>query len=134
MRKIFLAVVLISAASSALAQVHPKSPISPIGSQPITGATVASVDPSVMESLLETQTKIEIPKDLESIEGTVTLDALIDPTGHVMQLKAISGPAILYQAVIESVRQWTYRPYTINGRPVQVSTRIIVQIKKSQTD
>ncbi len=130
MRKIFLAVALISAASSALAQLHPKSPMPPIGPQPNNGAMVASVDPSLMESMILTRTDVVVPKDLESIEGTVTLTALIDPTGHVMQLKAISGPAILYQAVIDSVRQWTYRPFTMNGRPVQVSTQIIVPIKK----
>ena len=91
---------------------------------------VVSVDPSIMENLLQTQTKIDIPKDLQDIEGTITLDALIDETGHIMQLKISPAPHSLSAYVIEAVQQWTYRPFTMNGRPVQVSTRIIVQIKK----
>lgn len=130
MRNFTLSLILISAASSALAQLHPKSPMPPIGAQPTSGSMVASVDPSVMETMILTRTDVVVPKDLEYIEGTVILTALIDPTGHVIQLKAISGPAILYQSVIAAVQQWSYRPFTMNGRPVQVSTQIIVQIKK----
>lgn len=60
------------------------------------------------------------------IEGEVQLDAVISKTGEVEQLKVISGPAALQQSSLDAVRQWTYKPFLLDGEPVDVETTINV--------
>jgi TonB family protein len=60
------------------------------------------------------------------IQGSVALDAIISKTGEVDRLKVISGPRQLQQSAIDAVRQWTYKPFLLNGEPVEVKTTISV--------
>jgi protein TonB len=61
------------------------------------------------------------------IQGDVILQATISKTGTVENLRAISGHPILIQAALDAVRQWKYKPYVLNGEPVEVETTIKVQ-------
>ena len=58
--------------------------------------------------------------------GTVVLHALISKTGTIEDLKVVSGNAMLQSAALDAVRQWRYRPYMLNGDPVEVDTTINV--------
>ncbi len=58
------------------------------------------------------------------IQGTVVLHAIIGKDGTIQQLQYISGPAMLTQAAMSAVREWRYRPYLLNGQPVEVDTTI----------
>jgi protein TonB len=58
--------------------------------------------------------------------GTVVLQATISKTGAIENLHVISGPAMLQQAAMDAVRQWRYRPYLLNGEPVEVETTVNV--------
>lgn len=60
------------------------------------------------------------------IQGKVTLDAVIGTDGAVESLRVISGPQELQQSSLDAVRQWTYKPYLLNGDPVEVETTINV--------
>jgi TonB family protein len=60
------------------------------------------------------------------MEGTVSLDAVIDKEGHMKMLHVISGPAMLQQSSMDAVKQWVYKPYLLNGEPVEVKTEIHV--------
>jgi len=60
------------------------------------------------------------------IQGKVQLEAVIGKTGEVEQLKVISGPKELQQSALDAVRQWTYKPFLLNGEPVEVKTTINV--------
>lgn len=60
------------------------------------------------------------------LEGAVVFDALISKTGTVENLKVVSGPQVLASSAMDAVRQWTYRPYLLNGQPVEVRTTITV--------
>lgn len=60
--------------------------------------------------------------------GTVVLHAIIGRDGHVHSLRPMSVPAnadFVVSAII-AVRQWTYRPYLLNGVPTEVDTTITV--------
>jgi len=59
-------------------------------------------------------------------EGTVILQATISASGTIDNLRAVSGPPILQQAAMDAVRNWRYRPYLLNGQPVEVETTINV--------
>jgi protein TonB len=60
------------------------------------------------------------------IQGAVVLQAIIGKDGSIENLRVVSGHPMLAPAAIEAVRQWRYRPYTLNGEPVQVETEITV--------
>jgi TonB family protein len=60
------------------------------------------------------------------VTGSVVLHAIISKEGTVERLEAISGPDMLKQAAIDAVRQWTYKPYLLNGEPTEVDTTITV--------
>jgi protein TonB len=65
------------------------------------------------------------------IEGTVVLMAVIDKDGSVKDVRIESGLPILAQAAIDAVRQWRYKPYMIDGEPVEVDSRITINFTLS---
>jgi bla regulator protein blaR1 len=58
------------------------------------------------------------------IQGKVVLDAVIGTDGHVENLRVLSGPPELQQSALDAVRQWTYKPYLLNGDPIEVETTV----------
>ena len=65
------------------------------------------------------------------IQGTVQLTALIGLDGTVLYLRADAGPSELIPVTLEAVRQWQYKPTTLNGKPCYVETRIDVNFTLS---
>ena len=84
-----------------------------------------AISAGVAEGMLKTRIDPIYPGDLH-VFGTVVLDATINSKGRVEALRVIGGPALLYQASLDAVRQWTYRPYVLNGVPVEVETTVSV--------
>jgi protein TonB len=60
------------------------------------------------------------------IEGTVRLEAVISRDGTILNLRAVSGHPLLIPAALAAVRQWVFRPTSLNGEPVEVATEIEV--------
>jgi periplasmic protein TonB len=60
------------------------------------------------------------------VAGTVVLLATISKNGSIENLRVASGPAMLQQAAIDAVKTWRYRPYLLNGQPVEVETTVNV--------
>jgi len=65
------------------------------------------------------------------IQGVVILQALISKTGDIENLQLISGHPMLAPAAIEAVKQWKYKPYLLNGEPVEVETQVQVNFTLS---
>lgn len=59
--------------------------------------------------------------------GTVVLQATISRSGMIENLRVVSGPPLLQQAALDAVKQWRYRPYLLNGDPVEVETTVNVE-------
>lgn len=60
------------------------------------------------------------------LQGTVVIKAMISREGMVEHPQVISGQAFLAVAAMDAVKEWRYRPYYLNGQPVEVETEIIV--------
>jgi protein TonB len=60
------------------------------------------------------------------VQGTVVLQAVIDKQGNITDLRVIGGPTLLQGSAMEAVKTWRYRPYVLNGEPVEVETQINV--------
>jgi len=61
-----------------------------------------------------------------SVQGSVLLQALIAADGVVEDMRVLSGPTILVTAAREAVRQWRFKPYLLNGKPVETQARVTV--------
>jgi protein TonB len=66
------------------------------------------------------------------IEGTVVLLAVIGKDGIVQDVRVQSGLSVLAQAAMEAVKQWRYRPYFLNGEPVEVDSQITINFNLSK--
>jgi TonB family protein len=58
------------------------------------------------------------------IQGKVVLSVVISKAGNVAYVRVLSGPQELQQSAIDAVRQWTYKPYLLNGDAVEVKTTV----------
>jgi len=63
------------------------------------------------------------------VEGQVTIEALIDTNGKLTNMMVISGPPLLQQAAIDSLRTWKYQPGYLNEKPIPTKTSITVNFR-----
>jgi TonB family protein len=89
------------------------------------------VPSAVMSANLLSSRVAVYPEDARAmrIEGAVEIEAVISPTGAVQYAHAISGDPRLRAAAEEAVMKWRYKPYTINGTPVQAVTQVRVNFR-----
>jgi TonB family protein len=64
------------------------------------------------------------------VEGAVVIDARVDETGRVVQMRVVSGHALLHQAAQESLRHWRYEPGTLNGQPTAMHVYVTIQFRR----
>ena len=85
-----------------------------------------AVSAEVAQGMLSKRTPLAYPAEAKAqgISGTVELKALIGTDGKIVNLQVISGPPALQEAALNAVKDWEYKPYTVNGEPVQVMTTI----------
>jgi protein TonB len=60
------------------------------------------------------------------IQGSVIVKAVISREGTIELAQVVSGQGLLAPAALAAIRQWRYRPYLLNGDPVEVETQITV--------
>jgi periplasmic protein TonB len=66
------------------------------------------------------------------VQGPVVLAAVIGKDGTIQNLHVLSTASpLLNQAAIDAVKEWRYRPYILNGEPVEVDTQITVNFTLS---
>ena len=63
------------------------------------------------------------------LQGSVQLQATISKDGNVSKLKTLAGDPLLARAAMDAVKQWGYKPYYLNGQPVEMQTLITVNFK-----
>jgi TonB family protein len=119
--------------SASSAEVSPVVNIAPANSE--AGASSRSITSTAKpikllkaDGLLVKKVQPEYPLEakLVRLEGTVVLRTVIDKTGEVFSVNALSGPPVLESAAVEAVKQWQYRPYSMNGQAVDVETTVEV--------
>ncbi len=66
------------------------------------------------------------------VEGEVVLAAIISKTGEIENLALISGHPMLVPSAMAAVKQWRYRPFLLNGEPVEVDTTITLTFELSR--
>ena len=98
---------------------------------PTPAPQVIRVSQGVMEGLILKRVQPHYPAQAMQmrIQGPVQLQATISKAGDITNLKVVSGDGILARAAQEAVKQWKYKPYYLNGDPVEIQTQILVNFK-----
>jgi TonB family protein len=65
----------------------------------------------------------------QHVSGNVQIDALIDADGNVGAMKVLSGPALLRDAAIQSLKQWKYQPAELDGKPTSMHLTVTLQFR-----
>jgi TonB family protein len=90
--------------------------------------TRVRISQGVSQRLLVEKIPPQYPADArrKRIEGTVLMRATINNSGDVTAVDLISGHPLLAPAAIDAVERWKYKPYLLNGKPVEVETQVQV--------
>jgi protein TonB len=102
--------------------VRPSQPAQAISTSPLDDNT-AIVPPRLIKAV-----RAVAPGDaLRSfVTGNVTLDALIDKSGHVQSMKVLSGPPSFHKAALEALKQYRYEPARQHGQPISAHLTVTV--------
>ncbi|MGH9519801.1 MAG: TonB family protein, partial [Terriglobales bacterium] len=97
-------------------------------STPAKSPSTVHVSPKTMVGNLLYKIQPKYPADAKKarIQGTVVLNAEIGGNGRVKNLTVASGPKELRKSSLDAVRQWRYKPFLLNGSPVEVETTVTV--------
>jgi protein TonB len=86
---------------------------------------------TVTDPKLISSTRVAYPATAKqtNVQGTVTVSANIDENGKVVSAKALSGPLLLREAALDSVKQWKYSPGLIDGKPTSSVVTVNVDFR-----
>ena len=85
------------------------------------------VSEKVMQNLLIKKVQPNYPEEArrKHVQGTVVMKAVIGHEGEVQELTLVSGDPLLAPAALKAAKQWKYKPYLLQGQPVEVETQIM---------
>ena len=83
-------------------------------------------------ALLTDQPPLNYPANARGQQGTVILQVLIGRDGAVQDAKFVQGSLAFARPAIDGVKQWKFKPYTMNGRAVSVQTILTIKFKPAQ--
>ena len=63
------------------------------------------------------------------VEGTVVIEATIDPRGRVVNATVLKGVPVLDEAALVAVGQWVYMPTLLDGVPTSVIMTVTVRFR-----
>ena len=81
--------------------------------------------PASRDLPMEVDFGVEVVRSFES-QGEVVLAAVISKDGAIENLRVVRGHPLLVKAALTAVQQWRYRPYVLNGEPIEVETQVTV--------
>jgi TonB family protein len=89
------------------------------------------VSQGVSQGLLIKRVQPKYPASALAVrtQGSVQIEATIDKEGNVVNPKVLKGDPVLARAALDAVRQWRYKPYYLDGSPVEIETQITINFK-----
>jgi TonB family protein len=91
------------------------------------GTTEASENVSATRLIHRVDPQYPPDASARHIQGLVALDIQIGADGAVHNIAVVEGDPVLAGAAVQAVRQWRYQPYSVDGRPVEMQTRITIR-------
>jgi TonB family protein len=92
---------------------------------------VTELPPTVAEGSLLQRVEPEYPEQArqQKIEGAVVLTVRVGEDGAVRDVQLVSGPAELAQASTDAVKQWRFKPHSVDGHPAEMETRVTLNFR-----
>jgi protein TonB len=89
-------------------------------------ATLTKLGGQVQQAEVVSRTNPEYPLAARQarVQGSVVVLAAVGPDGRIKSARALSGPPLLQGPAVASVKQWIYKPATLNGAPIEAETRV----------
>jgi periplasmic protein TonB len=88
-----------------------------------------SLPESTVRTFLVQQADPAYPDSAKGQQGSVVLAVLIGRDGTVEDAKFLQGSLAFARSAIDAVKQWKFKPYTMNGRAVSLQTQITLTFK-----
>ncbi len=100
-------------------------------SVPRLSVSTLKISQGVSEGLLIKRVQPKYPRGalLVHAQGAVEIEATINKEGFVKNAKVLKGEPVLAHAALEAVSQWRYKPYYLDGTPVEIQTQITVNFR-----
>jgi TonB family protein len=94
------------------------------------------VDESVIEQHVDHRVEPVFPPIAKAarVVGTVVFAVQIDSSGKLVETKVTGGPAMLQQAALDALKQWTFRPIERDGHAVSVAGQISIAFTLGKDD
>ena len=125
--RIFVVILLFATFSLAQSSDPQQPPTSPKDAQATPAKPMrVRVSSRVAEAQIVKKIAPRYPEEAKQnhVHGTVILHAVISTAGEIQNLKLVSGDPSLATAAMEAVKQWKYKPYLLNGEPLEVDTTV----------
>jgi len=101
--------------------------VRPAASTSAESTSTKSGEPSATRLIHRVEPQYPAEAATKHLQGVVTLDVQIGAEGAVHNIAVVEGDPVLAEAAVQAVRQWRYQPYSVDGRPVEMQTRITVR-------
>lgn len=97
--------------------------------RPLQPAGLIELSADAAEGILVHRVEPEYPEQarMQHVQGPVLLDVHMDREGAVQDVKLVGGDPLLGEAAIAAVRQWRFKPQMVNGRAVEMETKITLR-------
>ena len=97
-------------------------------------SAMSSIEPvnlseAAVRDLLSQPTDAQYPANAGGQRGSVVLQVLIGRDGTVQDAKFLQGSLVFARSAIDAVKQWKFKPYLMNGRPVAVQSVMTLNFK-----
>jgi outer membrane biosynthesis protein TonB len=105
----------------------PGGPAAPAAAE-TTATASAAPESYIAPKLMHGSKSVAPPEAIQNyVAGDVTMDALVDSSGHVQSVKVVSGPTKLYATATEVMKQYVYEPARKNGKAVPAHVQVSLQ-------
>jgi protein TonB len=94
--------------------------------EPVVELSAAAAEGSLLHRV---EPEYPEPARQQQIEGPVALEVRIGPDGAVQDIKVLSGAPLLAEAATDAVKQWRFRPLTVDGRQMEMQTKVTLNFR-----
>jgi protein TonB len=96
-----------------------------------TALTRIYVPPSELDQYILRKTPPVYPMIAKAagVGGMVVLDIIVDSKGNLQKVTTVNGSALLARAAEEALRQWRFKPYLIDGNPVEMESQVAMNFR-----
>src|SRR5437660_376397 len=129
MKNIYLIAIIFMCLSSAFPQQSDTGQPSQTPPPKVVPPQRIRVSAGVAEANLQQKVNPVYPQmaKIVQVTGNVVLQVFIGKHGAIQNLRALNGHPILIQSAMDAVKKWKYKPFLLNGEPVEVETTVIVR-------